>query len=317
MTESVLRIERLSKSFGSRKILKDVTFETHAGEVFGLLGPNGAGKTTTIKIAAGLLASDAGQISVCGCDMERQFEKAMAHVGGIVENPEFYNYMSGWANLKQFANMREGVTDERIREVVHLVGLDKRIHDKVKKYSLGMRQRLGVALAILHRPRLLILDEPTNGLDAASIKALRDILKTLAHEQGISVLVSSHLMGEMELMCDRVGLIVKGELRGVYTVRELIAASTPDHAEFVLCVSDAARAAELIGTDEDVTVTLTDDSTLSLTLPCVGCNERLAEYNRRIVTGDVSLFTVSKKENRKLEDAFIELTSPTGGEQID
>lgn len=317
MTETVVRIEGLSRSFGSRRILKDISFETYAGEVFGMLGPNGAGKTTTIKIMAGLLASDAGQISICGFDMDRQFEKAMAHVGGIVENPEFYNYMSGWANLKQFANMREGVTEERIREVVHLVGLDKRIHDKVKKYSLGMRQRLGIALAILHRPRLLILDEPTNGLDAASIKGLRDILKTLAHEQGISVLVSSHLMGEMELMCDRVGLIVKGELRGVYTVEELIAASTPNHAEFVLHVSDAPRVMELFGGEEDLTVTLTDPVTLSVTMPIASCDERLAEFNRRIVLDGVSLYTVSKKENRKLEDAFLEMTASTGGEQIE
>jgi len=210
--------------------------------------------------------------------------------------------------------MRDGVTEARIREVVHLVGLDNRIHDKVGKYSLGMRQRLGVAQAILHRPRLLILDEPTNGLDPAGIKDLRDILKRLAHEEGIGVLVSSHLMSEMELMCDRVGVIVRGRLHSVHPIDELIAATTPDRAEFILRVGDPQRAKELLSSLPEGALTLREDGLLDLVLPTEGCDAALAQINRTLVLGEIPLYTVSKKENRKLEDVFIELTDEGGGQ---
>ena len=206
--EVALKIDHLNKYFGKRQILHDICMEVYAGEVFGFLGPNGAGKTTTIKIVVGLLRLDEGDVQIHGHSITKHFEDAMACVGGIVENPELYKYMTGRENLRQYARMRTGVDEKRIDEVVELVGLSNRINDKVGKYSLGMRQRLGVAQALLHRPKLLILDEPTNGLDPAGIKELRDILKNLAHKENIAVLVSSHLMSEMEMMCDRVGVIV-------------------------------------------------------------------------------------------------------------
>lgn len=203
MNSNVLfKVSHLNKTIGGRQILHDISFEAYAGEVFGFLGPNGAGKTTTIKIAVGMLSLDDGNIFINGTDIKKNFEKAMSNVGGIVENPEMYKYLTGMENLKQYARMRKGVTQERIDEVVKLVKLSNRINDKVSKYSLGMRQRLGVAQALLHRPKVLILDEPTNGLDPAGIKELRDILKETAHKENICVIVSSHLMSEMELMCD-------------------------------------------------------------------------------------------------------------------
>lgn len=314
MKDVILHIEHLSKTLGRREILHDISFDTYAGEVFGFLGPNGAGKTTTIKIAAGLLTLDEGEISIAGHNMRTQFEAAMAQVGGIVENPEFYKYLSGLENLRLYAAMRDGVTEERIREVVHLVGLDNRIRDKVGKYSLGMRQRLGVAQAILHRPRLLILDEPTNGLDPAGIKELRDILKSLAHNEGIGVMVSSHLMSEMELMCDRVGVIVRGRLQSVHPIDELIAATTPDRVEFLLRVNDPVRATGLLSFLPEGALKMGEDGTLDLVLPMAGCDAALAKVNRTLIMGGVSLYTVSKKENRKLEDVFIELTGEGGGQ---
>lgn len=223
---TALKLEHVNKTIGKRQILHDITFETYAGEVFGFLGPNGAGKTTTIKMIVGLLRLDEGTISVNGSELNRNFEKAMRNIGGIVENPELYKHLTGLQNLQQYARMRGGVSRKRIGEVVELVGLSNRIHEKVSHYSLGMRQRLGVAQSILHHPKVLILDEPTNGLDPAGIKELRDILKNLAHEENISVLVSSHLMSEMELMCDRVGIIVEGKLIDVQTVEELISSSS-------------------------------------------------------------------------------------------
>lgn len=183
-----------------------------------------------------MLSLDDGNIFINGTDIKKNFEKAMSNVGGIVENPEMYKYLTGMENLKQYARMRKGVTQERIDEVVKLVKLSNRINDKVSKYSLGMRQRLGVAQALLHRPKVLILDEPTNGLDPAGIKELRDILKETAHKENICVIVSSHLMSEMELMCDRVGIIANGKMIGVHTLEEMISASNSKFSEFMIRV---------------------------------------------------------------------------------
>ena len=246
MSDTILKIKGLNKTLGKKQILHSIDMECYSGEVYGFLGPNGAGKTTTIKIAVGLLQLDEGEISINGKDIRKDFEGAMANVGGIVENPEMYKYLSGLENLRQYARMREGVTEERIKEVVELVRLSNRINDKVSKYSLGMRQRLGVAQAILHRPKLLILDEPTNGLDPQGIKELRDILKELAHKEGTCVVVSSHLMSEMEMMCDRVGIIANGKMIGSYTMEELISQSDSSIAEYVLEVDDPQKAMGLI-----------------------------------------------------------------------
>ena len=198
--------------------------------------------------------------------MTRQFEKAMANVGAIVENPEMYKYMTGMQNLMQYARMRKGVTDKRIREVVELVGLSNRIHEKVGKYSLGMRQRLGVAQALLHHPKVLILDEPTNGLDPAGIRNLRDILKNLAHQEGICVMVSSHLMSEMQLMCDRVGILVNGTLIQVTSVEEMVEGMQQKAPRYRYHVEDAARAVALLEQEPQCSVEYGDPEHLEVKL---------------------------------------------------
>ncbi len=317
MTENnvLLKISGVNKTIGRRQILHDITFEAYAGEVFGFLGPNGAGKTTTIKIIVGLLSLDAGEIYVDGADIRKNFEAAMANIGGIVENPEMYKYMTGMENLRQYARMRNGVTQERIDEVVSLVKLSNRINDKVSKYSLGMRQRLGVAQAILHHPKVLILDEPTNGLDPAGIKELRDILKELAHKERICVLVSSHLMSEMELMCDRVGIIANGKMLGVHTMEELISASSGDKKEYIICVDDIPKALSVIDIEESKKRIV--DGRIAVDLPEESADEQICMINKAIIGAGVKLYTVSEAENKKLEDVFIQLTEDTqGGGQI-
>ncbi len=310
--KAALKINKLNKTLGRRHILHDISFEAYEGEVFGFLGPNGAGKTTTIKIIVGLLSLDEGEISVAGHDITRDFEKALAGIGGIVENPEMYKYMTGRENLMQYARMRDGVTPERIDEVVKLVGLSNRINEKVKRYSLGMRQRLGVAQAILHRPKLLILDEPTNGLDPAGIKELRDILKKLAHEENICVLVSSHLMSEMELMCDRVGIINNGRMMGVYSIEEMINAGNKGTIEYICEIDDANKASEII---EGCEVKVLDSEHIEVSIEESIAKEKMAELNAAIVSAGIKLYTVSPKEHKKLEDVFIEMTQ-SGGVQI-
>lgn len=225
--EIVLSIQHVKKKIGRKWIIHDVSFDVRAGEIFGFLGPNGAGKTTTIRMLVDLIKPSAGKITVCGYDVNRQQEQALRHIGSIVENPEMYAYLTGWENLEHFARMQPGIDQQRIGEVVEMVRLDRRIHDKVSTYSLGMRQRLGIAQALLGRPRLLILDEPTNGLDPKGIKEMRQFIHQLADE-GMAVFVSSHLLSEIQLLCDRVAIISSGRVLAVGDVDELIAGNS-DH----------------------------------------------------------------------------------------
>lgn len=302
---------------GKKHILHDIDMECCGGEVFGFLGPNGAGKTTTIKIVVGLLQLDSGEITIDGKDIHKDFEGAMANVGGIVENPEMYKYLSGLENLRQYARMREGITEERIKEVVELVRLSNRINDKVSKYSLGMRQRLGVAQAILHKPKLLILDEPTNGLDPQGIKELRDVLKDLAHKENTCVVVSSHLMSEMEMMCDRVGIIANGKMIGEYTMQDLVSRSDSSMSEYVLEVSDPNKALGIIALAEEGKKLDHETGLITLSIPTEIEKKKIASINKSLIENGVDLYTVRRQENKKLEDVFIELTENSeGGGQI-
>lgn len=310
--EVVLSIKGLNKYFGKKQILHGVELECVKGEVFGFLGPNGAGKTTTIKMAVGLLRIDEGEIEICGHNVENEFEEALANVGGIVENPEMYKYMTGRDNLKQYARMR-GLDFSEIDKAVDMVKLSNRIDEKVSGYSLGMRQRLGVAQALMHKPRLLILDEPTNGLDPQGIKELRDILRQLAHENGVCVLVSSHLMSEMELMCDRVGIISEGRMIGTYTMDEIKSRSEGDKADYVIETDDAAAALKVLDMDIEA---YADGNKLNISLDSESARYEIAVIIKKLSAADIDIYSVVCRENKKLEDVFIELTSKEGDGQI-
>ncbi|MDR1892542.1 MAG: ABC transporter ATP-binding protein [Oscillospiraceae bacterium] len=306
----VLKINSLTKFMGGRKIIDNISFETYAGEVFGFLGPNGAGKTTTIKMALGMLDSDGGEMEICGLNVRKKFEKAMVNVGGIVENPETYGYLTGLQNLRQYKRMRAGVTEERIQEVVRFVGLENRIKDKVKKYSLGMRQRLGVAQAILHKPKLLILDEPTNGLDPAGIRELRDMLKKLAHEDGVAVLVSSHLLSEMELMCDRVGIIANGRILGVKSTKDLMNEAAGNQKIVRFTVGETGKALAVLA---EMSLSAANVTSQTFDLP-VESDTQASEVNIRLIQAGVPVMGITPLE-RSLEDIFLEITGE-GGNQI-
>jgi ABC-2 type transport system ATP-binding protein len=305
-TSEILKIEKLNKKFGQKTILDNVTFSVNSGEVFGFLGPNGAGKTTTIKIATGLISMNSGKIQICGHDVHSDFEKAIVNVGAIVENPEMYKHLSGWDNLMQYARIR-GVDDKkRIKEVVEIVKLSNRIKEKVKKYSLGMRQRLGIAQAIIHKPKLLIFDEPTNGLDPFGIKELRDIFKHLAHEEGCAIMVSSHLMSEMELMCDRVGIIVEGKVVDVKLISELTSAVGGGKVLYRIKVAD---------TDvlDPNMVKIIDKNFFEIAFNSENAENDLQQFlaETRIIP-----LQIVPVESKSLEDAFIELTNKNDGGQI-
>ena len=312
--EEMLKIENLSKKFSGRTILNQISLEAYGGEVFGFLGPNGAGKTTTIKIITGLLDADSGEVRINGFDVRKQFEKAMGSIGAIVENPELYGHLTGLQNLRQFRRLRSGVTEERIMEAVHFVGLENRIKDKVKRYSLGMKQRLGVAQAILHRPKLLVLDEPTNGLDPAGIKELRDIIKKLAHEEGVAVFVSSHMLSEMEMMCDRVGIISEGRLVDVKPIKELMEqAAGGSGTVYRFTVNPVEEALKMIAAMEIPAENILEANGQYFDLKVDG-PEAVTAINARLAAAGIGIMGVAPLEKR-LEDIFMEITGG-GGNQI-
>ncbi|MGN1208034.1 MAG: ABC transporter ATP-binding protein [Christensenellales bacterium] len=218
----VLSVQGVTKIFGKdRAAVNNVSFNIARGEIYGLIGQNGAGKTTIIRVITGLAKATSGKVFVCGYDIEKDFQKAVANIGGIIENPELYSYMSGMDNLKYYASLYGKVDKNKIDKIVAMLGMENRINDKVKTYSLGMKQRVGICQALLHDPKLLILDEPTNGLDPNGIKDMRMFLKKLAKEQGIAILISSHILAEMELICDRIGIIDNGMIIENKTMEEL------------------------------------------------------------------------------------------------
>ena len=314
---TALEIKNIEKRFGSRTVLNKISFETKTGEVFGLLGPNGAGKTTLIKMITGLLNIDDGEILINGKSLEHDFEAAMENIGAIVENPEFYKYMTGKQNILQYARLHKSVTIERVNEVIELVGLSNRINEKVGKYSLGMRQRLGLAITLLHNPKVLILDEPTNGLDPAGTKQLRDILTNMAHKEDVCVLVSSHLMSEMELMCDRVAILSNGNILSVDTMENMLHIVSGQDVTYNFEVSDSNSAITII-TDynPDIVNSITGDTTFELKINRDSSKDIVSTITDLLVKNKISIYAIIPIENQKLEDAFMEITNVKGGNQI-
>lgn len=306
MTTPVVSIKNVTKVIKGKKIIDNLSFEIFPGEVFGFLGPNGAGKTTTIRMIVGLTSITEGEVIIKGNNVSKNFEAAISEIGAIVENPEMYKFLSGYQNLVHFARMVTGVSKERIAEVVKLVGLSERIHEKVKTYSLGMRQRLGLAQALLHSPSVLILDEPTNGLDPAGIREIRDYLKRLAREEGLAVIVSSHLLSEMELMCDRIGIIQKGKLIGVETVNDFI--NGPRELMVRFQVANVDGASDLLKKEFSNHSFRVNANFVEVFLE----REEIPLVNKAFVTNNIHVYEISQTV-KSLEDKFLEVT---GGEQI-
>ncbi|MGN0298037.1 MAG: ABC transporter ATP-binding protein [Lachnospiraceae bacterium] len=311
--ESAIKLTHVTKHLGKKLILKDISFETQCGEVFGFLGPNGAGKTTTIKLMTGLLGLEEGSIEICGYDLEKEFVSAIKRVGAIVENPQFYSHMTGYQNLKQSARMYHGIKKAQIQNVLELVDLTNSMHKKVSSYSLGMKQRLGIAQCLLHEPKVLILDEPTNGLDPAGIRDLRDIVKKLAHEQGCCVLVSSHLMSEMELMCDRLAIIKDGELISVRSLGELVTASRyADALTYQIETPHGENVADLIYNKFHLNATPVGEHKVHVLIPVNNTQDWIWNIIKYMVVCNEPVYSMSLFETKKLEDAFLELTKKEG-----
>ncbi|WP_079909007.1 ABC transporter ATP-binding protein [Paenibacillus sp. 32352] len=309
--EVVLSVNNVKKTIKKKQIIKGVSFEVYAGEIFGFLGPNGSGKTTTIRMLVDLITPTEGSITICGHDVHKNHDEALQYVGCIVENPELYSYLSGWENLEHFARMLPGIDEQRIQEVVDIVGMDARIHDKVKTYSLGMRQRLGIAQALLNRPKLLILDEPTNGLDPQGIKEMREFIKKLA-QTGLSLFVSSHLLSEIQQMCDRVAIITHGEVIKVGAVESLIDESA---SRVIWRVAPVVKAVQLLEAKPDIQVleivlkqeeTGGGDAAVHDIITQLNPDD-IPALTRAMVEAGIQLYGVETK-SPTLEDLFLSLT---------
>ncbi len=216
----VLTVRDLTKEYGQKKVVKNLSFSVFAGQIFGFVGPNGAGKSTTIRMITGLTPITSGNINICGYSVKNAYKKAISNAGGIIETPQLYPYLSGLKNLKLFASFYGKSATNRINQIVKLVGMENRIKDKVSTYSLGMKQRLGIAQALLSKPKLLILDEPTNGLDPNGIVEMRNILRALADKEKMAIIISSHNLAELEQMCDVIGIINDGRMIGFKSMQE-------------------------------------------------------------------------------------------------
>ncbi|MFP5106431.1 ABC transporter ATP-binding protein [Neobacillus sp. C211] len=303
--EKIVELKNVTKVIKGRTIIDNISFQVNKGEVFGFLGPNGAGKTTTIRMIVGLMGITAGDISVGGSSIKSDFEDAVRHIGAIVENPEMYKFLTGYQNLVHYARMSKGISKEKIAETVELVGLTDRINDKVKTYSLGMRQRLGLAQCLLHDPQVLILDEPTNGLDPAGIREIRDYVRLLAREKNLAVIVSSHLLSEMEMMCDRIGIIQNGRLIDVQLVHELVHGETEMTYELEVAPSDKALA--LLETHYPNVRANRSRNGINVELP----KEEIPNLVKTFVSEDIQVFAI-KEVAKTLEDRFLELTTEKG-----
>lgn len=295
----VMDIIDLKKTIGKKEIIKGINFQIRRGEVFGFLGPNGAGKTTTIRMMVGLMGITSGDVRIEGKSIKTDYQEAIQHVGAIVENPEMYPFLSGWKNLQQFARMVDGVTDERIREVVTLVGLEKAIHEKAGRYSLGMRQRLGIAQALLHNPSILILDEPTNGLDPSGIREIRMYLRKLAAEAGVAVIVSSHMLSEIELMCDRIGIIKNGSMVAI----EPVQAKTDDASVVIVRLeAEPLEGAVQIVKGHVMGDVVAEGNLLTFSM----AREHIPAVVKALAMKDVAIYSIHQ-QHASLEDKFFEL----------
>ncbi len=298
--ETIVKCENVCKKIGKKEILKNVSFEINSGDILAFIGPNGAGKTTTIKLMLGLQKINKGHISINGYDIKKNFVKAISKVGAIVENPDTYMYLSGYENLKM-AQSLYGIHDEaELQAIIKKIGLEKRIKDKVSKYSLGMRQRLGIGLALVNHPNLLILDEPTNGLDPEGIRDLRNLLKELAKE-GMAIFVSSHNLAELESFCNKVVIIQNGVI--------IDSAKTKDLKHNI---NEAGSA---------YTITIDSNKKLSKKYELLDEDKVIIKGNKEDVSKAVSdLVGLGKKvyliteQELSLEEAFLK---KTGGNKID
>jgi len=300
----ILRTIGLTKRFGALTAVKDLNLELRRGEVFGFLGPNGAGKSTTVGMILGLVAPTAGSIELFGQKIDGNRWPALRRIGAVIEEPAFYPYLSGWDNLEALARAIGGIPRKKIPEVLERVNLLDRARDRYSHYSLGMKQRLGIASTLLRDPELIILDEPTSGLDPAGTKEVRDLIPRLAHESR-AVFLCSHLLHEVELVCDRVAIIKQGVMLVSSPVQELL---TQGQA-LQIKVDDPAQAISILKALPWIKSVRSEDGYLIVDAP----KESAARVNRTLAEKGIYASELLSR-NASLESVFLQLTGGASGD---
>lgn len=299
--ELVLETSGLTRDYGRRRVVDGLDLAVPAGCVYGFLGPNGAGKSTTLRMVLGLIRPTAGRVALMGQDIARHRLTALRQVGAQVETPAFYPYLSAWRNLRIFSQLTGRVPDDELRRVLERVRLLGREHDRVRTYSQGMRMRLGLAQALLPRPRFLLLDEPTNGLDPQGMKEVRELIGALAREEGVTVFLSSHLLGEVQQVCDRVAVINRGKLVAEGPVETLLREA--GEARVGIACDDLTRALDIARGQRGVRGAEIEDERLLVSLE----QEAVAPLNAALVTAGIAVSELVPLR-RTLEEFFLEVT---------
>ena len=296
---NVLEVDNLHKRINGKPIIRGVSFNVEEGEIFGFLGPNGAGKTTTIRMLVGLIHPNEGSIKIMGKSLFKEREEALSNIGAVVENPELYSYLSGRENLMQIARIRK-IPKQNVDEIIDIVGLKDRIDDKVKKYSLGMKQRLGIAAALIPEPKLLILDEPTNGLDPSGILEFRSLIKRICTEKKTSFFISSHILSEVQLLCHKVAFINKGIIQSIESTSSI---GIENSTEIVIInTRDNTEAAKILKGFEYVQTIQLQDNTLLVSIE----KNNTPKLIRDLLSNNIELEEVYKK-HKELEERYMEL----------
>jgi ABC-2 type transport system ATP-binding protein len=300
MSEEVIKVEKLAKNFGSFEAVRDVSFTVNKGDVFGFLGPNGAGKSTTIRCLLSLIRLNAGTIQMFGKSYATHRYEILSKIGSIIEKPDFYNYLSAQKNLEIFARISGAtVSTKEIHEMLEFVGLGGRGKDKTKGFSHGMKQRLGIAQTLLHKPELIILDEPTTGLDPQGIIEIRNLILRLKNEQNKTILLSSHQLSEIELIANRMVIITKGKSLVEGNVQELLNAQ---ELTVRLELSDVNKAIPLIQQHfANVEITRINEVEISLSIE----KQQVPHLNKMLSDNNILVYALEPK--RKLEDFFMKI----------
>ena len=299
MSDVALQTEHLTKRFGARTAVDRLTIRVERGDIYGFLGPNGAGKSTTLRMLLGLVRPTSGTVKFPVHASSWEYLRARSRVGAIIETPAFYENFSGRRNLQLLASLSGGVQTKRVEQVLDIVGLRDRARDPVKVYSYGMRQRLGIAQALLPTPELIILDEPTNGLDPQGIHETRELIRRLRDEFRLTVMLSSHLLTEIEQLCNRVGIIHEGQLLYEGGPEALLRPTSL----YKVRVNDLSRAFELLTREPGVTVSRNGDSFLHVDADA----EAISAVNALLVGNGIRVYELSPAQE-SLEEAFLRLT---------
>ena len=285
----VIKVRNVNKSINGKKILKDISFDVFEGDIVGLVGPNGAGKSTLLKVMTGLYSYDSGEIMYYDYDLKDDFEKAMSIVGTLIESPDLYKNLSGRDNLKIFKSMFKDIDDNTINEIVKIVEMEKYLGKKFKTYSLGMKERLGIANALINKPKILILDEPTNGLDPVGIKNILNMLKSM---KDTTIIISSHLLSEIEIFCNRLIFINNGEIVNIKYID-----NNSSKKNIMFEVDDYSKAKIILNNyciNEELEV-YEDDDTVS-------------KLNKKLLDNNINVYRIYENKN-SIEREFFDMVS--------